>query len=227
MRVVAISDTHGLHRQITVPDADVLIHAGDFCRIGKVPEVKDFADWLGSLPHRFKLVTAGNHDKPIEKNSVRAREIFAEAGATLLLNDEIVIDGVKFWGSPITPTFFEWSFMKDRGSEIAAVWAQIPDDVDVLITHGPPYGQGDLAPPYRTAHPKVAGCLDLINRVREIHRSSHGYHPRVHVYGHIHSGYGLTESDQFPGVTFINASICTEQYRPTNGPISFSISART
>lgn len=224
LSVVALSDTHGMHAQVKVPDADVLIHSGDFCKYGKVPEVKDFAAWLKTLPHTHKIITAGNHDKPIEKNPVRAREIFAEAGVTLLLNEGIIIEGVKFWASPITPTFFEWSFMKNRGPKIDEVWQQIPNDVDVLITHGPAYGHGDLAPAYRTAHPKVAGCLDLLNRIREIRRVSHGYHPRVHVCGHIHDGHGVTASDEFPGLSFINAAICTEQYQPTNSPIGFAVS---
>ena len=227
LKCVAISDTHGWHEQIVIPDGDVLIASGDFCKYGRKEEVKEFALWLQKLPHRFKLVTAGNHDKPVEKQTAKCRRLFQDAGVTLLLNEEIVLDGIKFWGSPVTPKFFEWHFMKARGPEIAKVWAQIPDDVDVLITHGPPYGHGDLAPAYRTAHPKAAGCLDLLNRIREIQKASSYYNPRFHVFGHIHDGYGMTQSDQFHGVTFVNASICTERYQPSNEPLVFEVSSRS
>ena len=223
LKVVAISDTHGGHQAVTVPDADVLVHTGDYCKYGRMGEVKEFAKWLKQLPHKHKIVIAGNHDKPVENRTEEARQIFQAAGVILLVNELVDIDGVRFWGSPITPKFFQWHFMKSRGQEIAEVWAKIPDDVDVLLTHGPPYGHGDLCPPYQTSHRKVAGCLDLLNRIREIQRTSHAYHPKVHVFGHIHAGHGVTESDQFPGIKFVNASICTEQYQPTNAPIVFEV----
>ena len=223
LNVVAISDTHGMHRSVKVPDSDVLIHCGDFCRLGRVEEVKDFAAWLQALPHEHKLVTAGNHDKPVARERQRIRRMFEQAGVKLLLNEEVVIRGVKFWGSPVTPTFFEWHFMEDRGADIAKIWSQIPDDVDVLITHGPPYGHGDLAPPYRTPHPKVAGCLELLKRVKEISSKTGMRNPRVHVFGHIHDGHGATQSDEFGGLTFINAAICNERYEPKNAPMGFQI----
>jgi len=223
LKLVAISDTHGMHRAITVPDGDVLVHSGDFCRNGNFLEVRDFVEWLSVLPHKHKIVTAGNHDKAVAKRTRDCRALFKEHGVHLLLNEEVVIDGIKFWGSPVTPTFFEWSFMLDRGKEIASVWRNIPDDVDVLITHGPPYGNGDLAPAYRTSYPKSAGCLDLLIRLREIKKATQWRHPQVHIFGHIHSGHGSTQSDEFGSLVFVNAAICTEQYRPTNNPASFTV----
>jgi Icc-related predicted phosphoesterase len=223
LKCVVLSDTHGHHRRVTVPDADVLIHCGDFCQRGTMSEVKDFVEWLTEQPHKHIIVIPGNHDKPAEKKTGKVLSLFNNSNMHLLLNQEVVIEGVKFWGSPITPTFFDWSFMRDRGAPIQMVWERIPDDVDVLITHGPPYGHGDLAPAYRTVHPKVAGCLDLLNRIREIKAKSSWKHPRVHCFGHIHAGHGATESDQFANMTFINAAICTEEYRPTNSPIGFQI----
>jgi len=223
LKIVVISDTHGAHDQVTVPDGDVLVHCGDLCKYGTMGEVKAFAKWMGRLPHAHKLVTAGNHDKPIEEREAQARQIFENVGIQLLLNEETVIDGVKFWASPITPRFFHWNFMRDRGPSIAKVWEQIPGDVDVLITHGPPYGHGDLCPPYQTPCRKVAGCLDLLNRVRQIYTNSNGKHPKVHTFGHIHDGYGPTQSDEFGSLIFINAATCTEQYKPTNPPIVFEV----
>ena len=223
LKVVVISDTHGGHDQITVPDADVLVHCGDFCKYGHMSEVKKFAKWLGTLPHRHKVVIAGNHDKAVEERPAEARQVFEKNGVTLLLNEEVVIDGVKFWGSPFTPTFGRWHFMLNRGPMLKQVWDQVPDDVDVLLTHGPAYGHGDLCPPYTTPQRKVAGCLDLLLRIRELYHGSNGKHPKVHVYGHIHDGYGATQSDELPAMVFVNASTCTERYKPTNPPIIFEV----
>lgn len=220
---VAISDTHSLHRQVTLPAGDVLIHSGDFTGRGTRAEVEDFAAWLKQQPHKRKLVTAGNHDKFVETHPSEARAIFEAAGVKLLLNESVEVEGFKVWGSPVTPEFCNWHFMEDRGPDkIGKTWAKIPDDVEILITHGPAYGHGDLCPPYRTSSPKVAGCLDLLLRLRQIKRPK-GVFPLIHVFGHIHNGYGATESDEFPGTVFMNASTCTEQYRPTNPPIAFRI----
>lgn len=219
---VAISDTHSMHRRVTVPPADVLLHAGDFCGRGNLHEVQDFADWLKSLPHKHKIVTAGNHDAFVEKNPDEARRLIAEAGAVLLLNESVQVDGFRIWGSPVTPQFCNWHFMKDRGIDIAKVWEQIPLDVDILLTHGPAYGHGDLCPPYNTPVPKVAGCLDLLNRIRVI-KNNDAVYPRVHVFGHIHNGHGIYCSDEFPNTAFVNAATCNEAYQPVNKPIHFSV----
>jgi Icc-related predicted phosphoesterase len=224
--VVALSDTHGLHKHVAVPPGDVLIHAGDICKVGHMSEVKKFAKWLDKLPHKHKLIVPGNHDKAIEERLHEARQVFEKVGAWLLVNEEAVINGVKFWGSPVTPTFLHWYFMKDRGPEIAEVWSQIPWDVDVIITHGPPYGHGGLAPPYRTPCPKEAGCLELLKRIKQIHVASGYMNPRYHVFGHIHDGYSATQSDEFGGLVFINASTCNEQYQPVNRPLEFEVRAK-
>jgi len=225
LKCVVLSDTHGMHRQITVPEGDVLIHCGDFCKYGRKDEVVDFVEWLTEQPHKYIIVTPGNHDRPAERESNLVRDLFGAENMHLLLNEDVVIEGVKFWGSPITPKFLNWSFMRERGAPLQAVWSQIPDDVDVLITHGPPYGHGDLAPAYYTPHLNVAGCLDLLNRVREIKTKSDWKYPRVHCFGHIHAGHGATQSNEFGDLVFINAAICTEEYLPTNQPLSFEIAA--
>jgi Icc-related predicted phosphoesterase len=212
-----------MHRKVDLPPGDVLIHCGDFCKYGRMKEVGDFVDWLTEQPFKHIVVTPGNHDSPAEKKTAKVLGAFSHPNMHLLLNEEVVIEGVKFWGSPITPKFFDWSFMRSRGPELKAVWDQIPEDVDVLITHGPPYGQGSLAPAYRTNHPKEAGCLDLLIRLREIKNKTHGRFPRFHCFGHIHDGYGATQSDEFGNLVFINASTCTEEYKPTNEPRVFTI----
>lgn len=216
LSIVALSDTHGLHASMKqgIPDGDVLVHAGDFCRRGLMQEVHDFAEWMEDLPHPHKLVTAGNHDRPVEENEHVARKVFEAHGIQLLIGETIDIDGVSFFGSPYTPTFLNWHYMRDRGEQIRAEWEAIPSNVDVVITHGPAYGHGDLARPWKGAPPRHVGCFELLNRLRTVR-------PKVHVFGHIHEGYGVTISEEVPGTTFLNASICTEAYQPENSPHQF------
>ncbi len=212
LKIVAISDTHGMHQSVKIPPGDVLIHCGDFTKYGRSSEVKEFVKWLGRQPHKHKIFTAGNHDEAAQHQILKCRG-FAEKqdNVHFLIDETVTIEGIKFYGSPWTPRFFEWHYMKQRGAPLKEVWDRIPEDTDVLITHGPPYGHGDLAPAYRTPNPKVAGCLDLLNRVRIVR-------PKLHFFGHIHDGYGQTDSDEFKLTTFVNASTCNERYEPINPP---------
>lgn len=209
-----LSDTHGMHARMehAIPEADVLIHAGDFCGRGRRSEVQEFAAWMGSLPHRHKIAIPGNHDRPVEESPAWAKEVFAESGIVLLLHESTKIGEISFFGSPYTPTFINWHFMRDRGTEIAAEWREIPEETDVVITHGPPYGHGDLAPAWRTGFARHVGCVELLKRLLSVR-------PRLHIFGHIHDGYGITISDEIPGTIFANASICTEDYCPSNRPL--------
>ena len=217
--IVALGDTHGLHATMDhdIPEGDVLIHAGDFCGRGFVEEVVEFARWMGSLPHRHKLAIPGNHDRAVEESGQLCRDVFSERGIRLLIGETVEVEGFHFFGSPYTPTFLNWHFMRDRGPAIRAEWAEIPDHADVVITHGPAYGHGDLAPPWKGEPPRRVGCLELLNRLLTVR-------PRYHVFGHIHDGHGVTISDEIPGTTFYNASVCTEAYRPSNPPHQFTLS---
>jgi len=201
MKLVFISDTHGLHSKISVPDGDVLIHCGDFSGNGSVPELVAFNEWLGTLPHKHKIVSPGNHDRICEQAPALAASLFTNA--TLVIHDGFVIDGVSFFCSPYTPIFGYWSFMKSRGTDIRRVWETMPDSVDVLVTHGPPEGVLD-------AH---VGCVDLLRRLCEIK-------PKVHAFGHIHEGAG---QELYRGIQCVNASICDGSYRPINPPITVTI----
>ncbi len=214
MKLVIVSDTHGRHGNIQLPPGDVLIHCGDFSAYGNSTEVRKFAKWLDSQPHTHKLATAGNHDKAVETNPDEAKRYFT-GNTRLLLDERVEIDGVRFWFSPWTPRFGNWYFMRERGPEMAAIWSKIPDDTDVLVTHGPPFGVSDLCPPYHTTFRKHAGCIDLLNRVREVK-------PMLHCFGHIHDGYGVTEADE-PSTMFVNAATCDEEYQATNPPIVVEI----
>lgn len=212
MKVVCISDTHNMHRECVVPDGDVLIHAGDITGNGDIEQLYDFNSWLSTLPHGHKIIVAGNHDFCFERNPQICAEVLS--AATYLQDDSIIIKGVKFYGSPWQPWFFDWAFNfpEDEmvtGETAQAVWQKIPSDVNVLITHGPAYGVLDL-----TNRGPCVGCPFLGERIKSLSKL------KAHVFGHIHEGYG----EQFAnGIRSINASICNLRYQPINQPITFEI----
>ena len=155
MRLVVISDTHGFRDQIgSLPAGDVFVHAGDFMNSGlHGEEILSFDRWLARLPIEFRVVCAGNHDRLFQLTRRQAREALSEA--TYLENTGVTIDGVSFWGSPYTPEFLHWAFMYRRRREAKQCWNQIPAGLDVLITHGPPYGTRPDCPRRRT--PRLRG----------------------------------------------------------------------
>jgi Icc-related predicted phosphoesterase len=199
MRIVVVSDTHGLHNGIEdLPAGDVLVHAGDFMNSGYDPkDVLSFNRWLGEQPFKHRVVCAGNHDRYFQNSPHEAR--FFLTNATYLENTGVTIDNVTFWGSPYTPEFLNWAFMYTRGSG-AKYWDQIPDGLDVLITHGPPFGILDQVTP----DGEHLGCAELLESVEQ-------KRPRVHLFGHIHGGAGIFESDV---TRFVNAAYLNEQYKP-------------
>ena len=201
MRLVIASDTHGLHDAVTVPDGDVFIHAGDLTSVGDLDEISNVGKWIRGLPHRHRVVIAGNHDRGFEEQPADAqRSLGVEDGITYLQDSGVVIDGIKFWGSPWQPEFLSWAFNLPRGAELACKWNLVPRGTDVLITHGPPMTILD------DLHGQHLGCADLWKRVTDIT-------PRVHVFGHIHEASGVEERD---GTTYVNASICDGHYNPVN-----------
>lgn len=200
MRLVVISDTHGLHGRVDgLPDGDVLIHAGDFMNSGyDVQDIFSFNRWLGEQPFKHRVVCAGNHDRYFEAAPQQARALLINA--IYLENSAVTINNVKFWGSPYTPEFLNWAFMYPRGSSARRYWELIPDNPDVLITHGPPFGILDQTAPGE-AH---LGCEELRNVV-EVKK------PRVHLFGHIHGGAGTFENGH---TRFVNAAYLNERYKP-------------
>ncbi len=203
MRIVAISDTHAKHRAIPeVPDGDVLVHAGDLTSVGEIEHVFDFNAWLGELPHPHKIVIAGNHDFPFERAPASVEPLLTNC--VYLRDSAVVVEGMTFYGSPWQPAFMDWAFNLERGEELRRKWSLIPEGTDVLVTHGPPAGHGD-----ETVRGDAAGCEDLMDAVLRVR-------PRLHVFGHIHEGAGVTEQ---AGIRFANASSVTERYEPTNAAI--------
>ena len=209
MKFVAISDTHCRHRAIRLPKADVLLHAGDISYRGDQREIEDFLKWFGGLPFAHKIFIAGNHDFFFERaKDVLIRKLLP-ASVTYLKDDAVVIDGIKIWGSPYTPWFYRWAFNKRRGVPMAAQWEKVPDDTDILLTHGPVHGILDL-----TQNEQHAGDKDLLAKVLAVK-------PKVHVCGHIHEGYGMVRRH---GVKFINACVLNEAYEMANQPQQFELS---
>ena len=213
MKLVCISDTHErlARMQHKVPDGDVLVHAGDLTMRGSIPALEKEAEWFKSQPHKHKVVIAGNHDFCFQNaNHNKAVKIFEDAGVTYLQDSSVTIDGVKFYGSPWQPWFHNWAFNLQRGKDIAIQWAKIPDDTNVLITHGPPHKILDLVEGslYRPA--ENVGCEDLLNRINQLKNL------KYHIFGHIHLCHG---TQKVGDVTFVNASTCTEQYEALNEPI--------
>ncbi|MFN8672405.1 MAG: metallophosphatase domain-containing protein [Candidatus Sericytochromatia bacterium] len=150
-KIVCISDTHVQHRSLNLPEGDILIHAGDISRVGKLNEIIEFNSWLGTLNYKHKIIIAGNHDFIFENDYNLSKSLITNA---IYLEDSgVEIEEIKFWGSPVSPRFYDWAFNRDRGEDINKHWAKIPKNIDVLITHGPPYGILD-----KTVSSENVGC---------------------------------------------------------------------
>lgn len=218
MKIIAISDTHQRQTNLNLPKGDVLIHAGDMTMGGSIASLAGVATWFEQQDFKHKIIISGNHDWGFANDDQNiARLLFKEVGVTYLQDDEIIIDGIKIYGAPWQPWFNDWAWNLPRGEALAKKWALIPDDTNVLVTHGPPYGILDLVEDIgrnkgRNLH---QGCEELTKRVLELKQL------KVHIFGHLHLNGGKTEVSN--NVTFANAAICTEKYEPINPPIVIEI----
>jgi Icc-related predicted phosphoesterase len=191
LRIVCISDTHELHRELSVPDGDLLIHAGDFTVFSEQPsKYREFDQWLGGLPHLHKVVVPGNHDFLLEEPRERA----VIKNATLLVDSGVEVAGLRIWGSPVTP-LYGGAFGMSNATDRKRHWAQVPVGTDILVTHGPPFGILD----HPAGTQRKEGCPELLEAVLRVK-------PRLHVFGHIHYGYGTQPTDT---TLFVNAAVFT------------------
>jgi len=182
-KITFISDTHTKHRHLTndLPGGDILIHCGDISSRGYKNEIENFLGWFDNIKgYEYKIFIAGNHDFGFQDNPKECFELLKNyPSITYLEDNSIIIDGIKIYGSPWQPRFHNWAFNVNRGWDIAQKWEKIPQDTDILITHGPLHGILD-----NTYAGQRVGCEDLYNRVMEVK-------PKVHCYGHIHFDYGM------------------------------------
>lgn len=205
-----ISDTHTYHKLLTVPEnIDIVIFSGDCSNprnpYNNEPEVRDFIHWFKKLPIKYKIFVAGNHDSSIEKGLIKKID-FSEYNIHYLENDYINIEGIKIFGSPYTPTFGNWCFMKAR-DKINRTWEQISDDVDIFVVHGPPKGILDLSYD-RNGKLEYCGCNALkkhiLNRIK----------PKMCLFGHIHNcediiNAGVLKLSDYETI-FSNGSVVTD-----------------
>lgn len=209
MRIVFISDTHNYLRQMTLPPGDMIVHAGDATMEGKINEVAHFAKTYGELPYKHRILIAGNHDWMAQKDPNTWRMLMKERGIVYLEDSGVELDGIKLWGSPWQPEFYDWAFNLPRGDALKEKWDLIPEGLDILVTHGPPRGKLDMTYSYNGMPREEVGCWDL---ARAVQRAK----PKVHAFGHIHVGYGVVEED---GTIFVNPSSCNDQYDAVQDPI--------
>lgn len=208
MKLICIGDTHNKHREMKIPHGDILIHVGDFTEAGTKLETLAFLDWFTKQPHKYKIFIAGNHDFYMEKLSSRTIKKMLPENAFYLEDDGVVIEGIKFWGSPVTPGNGTWAFNHERGSQIRKHWSKIPENTQVLITHTPPYSIKDTL-----NNKQHIGCEELFNRIKQLQL-------QFHIFGHLHNNFGKTTISP---TTFINASSLDDQYRFFHSPIILEV----
>ncbi len=205
-RIVCISDTHDQHEEVKIPEADLLIVAGDFTchRFPILQNYIRFNEWLGKQPVKHKVVVAGNHDTLFQQQYGAGKSILTNAN---YLEDEgIELEGLKIWGSPWTPLFGDWAFMKPD-KLLKPYWDAIPNDTDILVTHGGPFGTLDRTGNYYGS--KSCGSESLAERLKKLKL-------KLHVFGHIHESFGQQG-------TSVNAAQCDEMNDLVNQPIVVDI----
>lgn len=189
MKILHISDTHGCHHQLgDLPDADVIVHSGDFCMTGTQQEALDFLNWFCDLPYKYKIFICGNHDECLYNANIEG----LDSNVFYLNNSDVEIEGIKFYGVPL--------FMSDAYGRQDIYYKAIPSNIDVLITHAPACGILDFD------MDRNWGSEVLLDRVKEVQ-------PKAHLFGHIHVSYGILKKDQ---TIYSNAAIMSDNYTNSN-----------
>jgi len=231
LKIVIISDTHSGHNQLQLPPGDILIHCGDFSKSRtklNTKEYTDFLAWFTSQQHRTKVLIAGNrddfmHTEVCHKYRGRSLEEIEKVQDLFTKNKDIIYlldSGYKhsehgvslnIWGSPWTRLYGkEGKAFQVSTQELKQKWDLIPEDTNILITHGPPLGFCD-----QNLAKHHSGCPELLKTVNKVK-------PQVHMFGHIHEGYGIQDTAD---TLFINAaSIDKVTKKLTNDPIVIGLS---
>jgi len=209
-KVICISDTHTKHKKLTIEPCDILLHSGDYSSIGRIHEVENFLDWFSKQPAKHKIFIDGNHDGLSQEYPALFKSILAtHPDVTYLDHSMVEVEGLKIWGRSTTPSFYNWYHMADRGSPMMkSTLSIIPNDIDILLTHGPAAGILDLC-----AHGGRVGCEDLLNELERIK-------PKYLIFGHIHHSAGQLEVN---GIKHVNAAILNDNYEFKNKPIILDI----
>jgi Icc-related predicted phosphoesterase len=207
MKIVAFSDIHGqqnnkLARWFNNNPGDLLIFAGDL-QLNNLDDGTKFIEWIHQLPYTNKILVFGNHDG----NYIHALAYIIQNSfnnITFLNNNNTIINGIKIFGSPHSVEYGSWWFMM-KDNELADLWNKIPDDTDILITHGPPFGILDYTCDGFTTGSKTLG--EKISKLKQL---------KYHIFGHIHESYGIKRINN---ITFMNVSLLNEKYQFANNPI--------
>lgn len=211
IKIVAISDTHNAHDKVVIPPCDILIHAGDESFRGRKEEIEAFAAWFDKQPAKHLVWIPGNHSLGVEKHWPSSKYWLSDISprTNILMNSDVTLEGLKIWGSPVTPWFHDWAWNVWRGEAIKKYWDMIPVDTSIVVTHGPPFGILDRV----DNESGNVGCQDLMDAMLRIK-------PKLHIFGHIHEGSGM---QYFMDTMYINASIMDEDYEPVNPPREFDL----
>ena len=208
MKICFISDTHG-NRLKDLPDADVICHTGDYSARGDEYDLKQFLKWFSLLrQYKERIFIAGNHDIFAQESPDLQKSMIPD-NVTYLCDSSVIIDGLKFYGTPWQPIFLNWAFNLPE-DKLLAKWEQIPMDTDILLTHTPPYNILDLTPAWYEKPAKHCGSKTLLNKILDVN-------PIVSAFGHIHEGYGSISL--YNNIDFVNSSVLDGQYRLVNDPI--------
>ena len=209
-KLVCLSDTHTKHKQVPIPDGDILIHCGDMTGRGNYHEFISIGNWFREMKERFKhrIMIAGNHDWGLELNKRIILHDHFDKDLIYLQDESVELEGIKFYGTPWMPPFMDWAFMREE-EKLSMYYANIPEDTEVLITHCPPYGIRDME-----SEPRRCGSHALCERIKQLPNLKH------HVFGHIHEDYG---SETIEGISFHNCSSLNGNYRYQNPPIIINI----
>lgn len=212
LKVVAISDTHGMHSQLTIEPCDILIHCGDYSGMGYEWEVESFLEWFNKQPATRKIFINGNHEVEPEKNKRLFNDMLSQyPGITYLEHSMVEIEGLKIYGYPLTPRFNHWGYMADRGSiKMLSALSMIPSNIDILVSHGPPYQILD-----KCDNGAEVGCVDLLNELDRIA-------PKFFLCGHIHSSKGEKIVN---GIHYINCAVLNDHYQLVFKPTVFTVNS--